>query len=310
MGDLRSIDINLLVVLDAVLAERSLTRAGDAVGMTQPSVSGALAKLRRLLGDELLVRSGRGFELTPRAVELQPLIREALDQVGRTFNLRPMFDPRSSGRRFQISASDYALATMTAPLLAVLAEEAPGVSVEFDALNMVGPIDLLRKDVVVASANRGVPGKRQSLFSDRFVVIVRRDHPRLREGTLTADDMNAMSFVAVEFADNVVMVANDALAAAGITPRVALSLPGFLTVPYMIAGTDLYGIVPERVAERYGAGLGLVVAETPMLHSTLVEAVFWHPSKTKDPALRWLVGMLRKTAERIEFPAEEPEPVL
>ena len=157
----------------------------------------------------------------------------------------------TSDRQFRISASDYALSVMTAPLLAVLQEEAPGISVEFDPLNHVGPVDLLRKDVVVASSDRTVPGKHQSLFSDTFVCLVRRGHPNLVDEALTLDDLNTLPYVDVTFADEVPMVVRDALMSAGVTPFTAMSVSGFLPVPFMIAGTDRYGFVPERIAELY-----------------------------------------------------------
>lgn len=304
MDDLRGIDINLLMVLDAVLQERNLTKAGEAIGLTQSAVSGAVAKLRTVIGDPLLVRSGRTFELTERAAELRPTVSEAIAEVGRTFNLRPMFDPRTSDRRFHISASDYALSVMTAPLLEMLAEEAPEVSVEFDALNSIDPVDLLRKDVVVTAAGRGVPGKHQSLFSDTFVCLVREDHPLLDDGTLSLQDLERMPYIDVAFADDVIGAANDALAEAGVEPRIAMSVPGFLPLPFLIRGTDMFGFVPQRVAEQWAGRLGLAVAETPLSHRTLVEVAYWHPSKNDDPALRWLVDILRATAERIEFSAD------
>lgn len=307
MEELRGIDINLIVVLDAVLEERNLTRAGEAIGMTQPTVSSSVAKLRTIIGDPLLVRAGRSFELTDRAKQLQPIVRQAVNEVGRTFNLRPMFDPAESDRQFRIAASDYALSVMTAPLLAVFAEEAPNVSVEFSALIEVDPVDLLRQDVIVASASRGIPGKRQSLFSDTFVCLVSADHPRLQNGALTLEDLAEMPYVNVSFGEEVVMVANDSLLEAGVTPRVMMSVPGFLPVPYMIEGTEQYGFVPTRVADAFARDLGLVVAKTPLALRTLVEAVYWHPSKNDDPALRWLVEILRKTAERIEFETSEFE---
>lgn len=307
MDELRGIDINLIVVLDAVLEERNLTRAGELIGMTQPAVSSSVAKLRTIIGDPLLVRAGRSFELTDRARQLQPAVREAVNEVGRTFNLRPMFDAATSDRQFRIAASDYALSVMTAPLLAVMSEEAPNASIDFDALLDVDPVDLLRKDVIVASANRGVPGKRQSLFSDTFVCLVSADHPRLRNGELTLEDLSAMHYVDVTFGDEVVMAANDALVEAGVVPNVAMRVPGFLPIPYMLEGTEMYGFVPARVAETFAGRLGLTVANTPLKHRTLVEAVHWHPSKNDDPALRWLVSMLRKTAERVEFADSEAD---
>jgi DNA-binding transcriptional LysR family regulator len=307
MTDLKNIDVNLVVVLDAILSERSLTKAGEAIGMTQPAVSGALGKLRKLLDDPILVRSGRTFELTPKAQDLQPVIRDALKEVGRTFNLRPEFDPLTSDRRFRIWASDYVLATMTSTLLGILETEAPGTSVEFRPLTSepVNPVDLLRTDVVISSTNRGIPGKRQALFSDSFVCLVSKDNPRLRRAGMALSDLADLPFVRVSFGDHIVTVADDALAAAGLEPRIAMTVPGFLTVPFMIEGTDMYGMVPSRVAELYAEQLGLAVVDTPIPHSTLVEAVFWHPSKTSDPALRWLVAILRKTAEMVEFASDD-----
>jgi DNA-binding transcriptional LysR family regulator len=196
---------------------------------------------------------------------------------------------------------------MTSTLLGILEEEAPGTSVEFGPLTTepVDPVDLLRTDVVVSSANAGIPGKRQALFSDSFVCIISETNPRLRRSGMTLVDLADLPFVRVDFGHSIVTVADDALAAAGLDPQVAMTVPGFLTVPFMIEGTDMYGLVPSRVADLYAGQLGLAVIDTPIPKSSLVEAVFWHPSKTSDPALRWLVGILRKTAERVEFASED-----
>lgn len=305
MDDLRGIDINLIVALDAILTERNLTRAGETIGLAQPAMSGAVAKLRVLIGDPLLVRSGRTSELTPRALELQPIARQAVAQVTRTLNIRPEFDPRTSQRQFRLVASDYALSVMTAPLLAVLREEAPNVSVDFRPLIHFGPVDLLREDVTVASASRSLPGKRRALFSDSTVCIVRRGHPRLRDGALTLDDLAAMPYVQVAIGDGVVMYADGALAEAGIVPRVAMLVPGLLAAPYAVAGTDMYSFVPARLAEKFADALDLQVARVPVPMPVLVESAFWHPSRSDDPALMWLLGILLTVAERVEFSAED-----
>jgi DNA-binding transcriptional LysR family regulator len=312
MTDLRNIDVNLIVVLDAILTERSLTRAGEAIGMTQPAVSGALSKLRKLTDDPLLVRNGRAFDLTPKAEELQPLVVDALKEIGRTFNLRPEFDPLTSDRRFRLWASDYVLATMTGALLGILEEEAPGTAVEFGALTNTTftPIELLRADVLVASGNRAIPGKRQALFSDSFVCIMNKDHPRLAQGPITLNDLAEMPFVRVDFGEGITTIPDDALAAAGVATDIAMTVPGFLSVPFMVEATDMWGMVPSRVAELYADELGLVIVDAPVPRSTLVEAAYWHPSKTSDPALRWLVAILRKTAERVEFATEDDLAIL
>ncbi|WEG08500.1 LysR family transcriptional regulator [Microbacterium horticulturae] len=301
MSDLRGIDVNLLVVLDAILTERNLTRAGESIGLTQPGVSGAVAKLRKLFDDPLLVRGGRMSELTPKALELQPIVREAMAEIARTLNMRPMFDPRTTDRQFRITASDYALSVMTAPLLDVLEEQAPGVSVEFSPLINVEPIDLLREDVVVASATRLIPGKHQALFSDTMSCIISADNPRLRNGALTLEDLTQLPYVQVALAQGVVMFADEALTEAGVSPSVARIVPGFLPVPFTVAGTAFFGFAPTRLAELYADELGLAIAQLPLRLPVLVESAYWHPSRTDDPALSWLLGVLRTVSERIEF---------
>lgn len=308
VADLRGIDVNLIVVLDAILTERNLTRAAEVLGTTQPTVSGAAAKLRTMLADPLLVRSGRTSELTPKAQALQPVVRAALAEIDRTLTVRPSFDPRTSDRQFRLSASDYALSVMTAPLLTMLEAQAPGVSIEFSPLNNFDPIDLLREDVAIASAQRGIPGKRMSLFSDTMACIVRSDHPRLHDGSLTLDDLGALPYVQIAFADGIVMFADDVLAERGVALRVARTVPGFLPVPFTVSGSDMFGFVPTRLAELYADELGLTAARIPVTLPVLVEAAFWHPSKTEDPALRWLLGILRDVAERVEFGEAEPTP--
>ncbi|WP_052226698.1 LysR family transcriptional regulator [Microbacterium mangrovi] len=305
MNDLRDIDLNLLVVLDAVLTERNLTRAAETLGTTQPTVSVAVAKLRTLLDDQLLIRSGRVSELTPKAVALQPVVAAAMAQIDRTLNLRPQFDPATSDRRFRLSASDYALSVMTAPLLEVLEREAPRTSIEFSPLYEVEPIDLLRDDVVVAAQQVGVPGKHQALFSDSMVCVVSADNPRLVDGRLSMEDLATLSYVRVSLANGVSLYADDVLAASGISPRVRRTVPGFLPVPFTVAGTEMFGFVPARAAELYADELGLAIARIPLPLPVLVESAYWHPSRNDDPALRWLISTLVRVAEKVEFADED-----
>jgi LysR family nod box-dependent transcriptional activator len=304
MTDLRRVDANLIVVLDAVLTERNLTRAGESVGMTQPAVSGSLTKLRQLLDDPLLVRSGRSFELTPKAQQLQPVVAKAMEQIHRTLALQPTFDPATSDRRFYIAGSDYALATMTGTLLSVLRDAAPGTSVAFSSLPMGGPIpdpvDLLRYDVMISVPNRGIPGKRMSLFSDRFVCIASADNPRLRDGRLSLADLTQLRYVRASFGPHIVTEVDYTLATAGITPQIAVDVVGFALVPFMVAGTSLVSFVPQRLAAQHATSLGLVIARTPVEPSLLIEAAHWHPARSNDPALKWLLDVLRTTAELVE----------
>lgn len=301
--DLRSVDVNLIVVLDAILSEKNLTRAGELAGMTPPAVSGALARLRQQYDDPLLVRVGRGFELTPRAEELIPQVREAMVEISRTLHMLPTFDPATSTRTFWIATSDYVLSELTRPLLEVIERDAPGVNVSFDPLprdQTVTPEDLLRRDVFIAASMRVIPGKRQSLFSDRFVCLVAKNNPRLVNGALSISDLQDLRHVQSSFGPGIASQVDDMLTAAGVAPNIGVSVPGFLAVPFQLQHTSMVGFVPERVAQRYADALGLVVADTPV-SGVLVETAYWHPSRTNDPSLMWLLGKLREAAELIEF---------
>ncbi|MDN3310221.1 LysR family transcriptional regulator [Microbacterium oryzae] len=304
MTDVRKLDLNLVVVLDALLTERNLTRAGERIAMTQPAVSSSLARLRELFDDALLEREGRGFVLTPRAESLVPIVAECMTEIHRTFEVLPKFDPQTSTRTFLVSASDYVLSEITSPLLSLLQRDAPRTRVEFTSLQthaMISPIDLLRCDVSIAGTGRGVPGKRASLFSDRFVCLVDAANPALENGRLSLEALSRLRHVKSTFGANPATHIDDMLSAADLVPSVAATVVGFLPVPFAIAGTPWVGWVPERTAHRYAAPLGLVIAETPIVPSVLVEAAHWHPSKSDDTALQWLVGRLRVAAELVEF---------
>lgn len=316
MSNLRRIDINLILVLDAVLAEKNLTRAAEVVGMSQPAVSGALARLRKQLGDPILVRVGGKFELTPQAAGMHDQVRAAIAEISRTL-LMPSFDPATSTRTFRVSGSDYALAYITSPLLAAIAEQAPGVRVHLDPLDIeehdrsddANVTALLRRDIMivgtgrdvkVVGTDRGMPGEHAALFSDTFVCIAAAGRFD-RDEVLSMEGLAAARCVRSDFGESIITHVDAAFAAAGISPDVGVTVQGFLSVPWAVSGTDLIGFVPERIARQYLAPAGLAIIPTSLPPITLVEAAFWHPSKTADPARRWLVGRLRRAAELLEF---------
>lgn len=303
MADLRRIDMNLIAVLDAILTEMNLTRAGEMVGMTQPAVSGALARLRQQFDDPLLVRAGRSFVITEKAQALKPLVAEAMVEIARTFEIMPNFEPALSTRTFSIAASDYALSQMTSTLLGLIKEVAPTVHVDFTELpadRSVSAVDLLRRDVIIAATGVGIAGKRKSLFSDTFVCIADAKNPWLKDGAFTVDDLKEVRMAKVTFGERVGTPIDVMLSEAGITAHDAVVLRGFLSVPFAVADTEMVGFVPERVAKQHAKDLGLVIAKTPLPAVNLIEAVHWHPSKSDDPAIKWLVSILLKTSEIVD----------
>jgi DNA-binding transcriptional LysR family regulator len=301
---LGGIDLNLLIALGALLEDRNLTHAGERIGMSQPAMSGALARLRKHFGDELLVRVNRGYELSPLAQTLLPHVREALLVVERTLDVSPAFDPLGSRREFSIAISDYALTILTEPLLAVLGGRAPDVNVEFQPI----PSDtdeiekyLLRHDLLIAALGVGVPGRRQMVFSDRFVCIADRRNPRLRDGALSIDDIERLPHARANFGPTVRTPADILLEELGIAARIEVTCQGLLPLPFVVSGTSLIAFVPERLARRLDPSLGVVVAEVPFEGAELVEGAHWHPARSADPAVRWLLGVLREVSERIRL---------
>ncbi|HKT05087.1 MAG TPA: LysR family transcriptional regulator [Rugosimonospora sp.] len=300
---LGGIDLNLLVALGALLRERNVTHAGASVAMSQPAMSGALARLRTHFGDELLRRTGRGYELTPLAEKLLPLVEQALRAVADVLRPDAEFEPTTSTRRFTLSVSDYAMGVLVEPLLGVLHEQAPGVSVDFDP---IPPTDvdmtshLLRRDAMIAALGYGLPGRRQVMFSDRFVCIVAAGNPRLRGGTtLTLADLAGLRHAGATFGPGTLTPADRVLAAAGVERQVEVTVQGLMPLPFIVAGTDLCAFVPERLARRCATILDLVVTEVPLPTIELVEAAHWHPSRTADPSLAWFRRVLAEASRRI-----------
>ena len=298
MPGVRGVDFNLLVALRALLEERNVTRAGTAVNMSQPAMSAALGRLREHFGDELLQRTGRTYELTAFAQELLTEVARALDAVATALSPWESFDPATSTRRFTVSGSDYALAVLVEPLMTVIGRRAPGITVDFDPVPPPGSdmlAHLLRRDLLIAAMGYDFPGRRQVVFSDRFVCVVSAENPRLLDGRLTMQDLVEMPYAAA-FGGLLQTPADAVLAEAGIAPGVEVSVQGLLALPFAVSGTDLCAFVPERLLERCPVTLELAVAEVPLEDPELAEAAYWHPSRQSDPSVQWLREVLREVS--------------
>ena len=185
---LREVDANLLLSLHALLEERNLTHAGERMTMSQPAMSGALARLRKHFDDELLVRVGRGFELTPLAEQLRPVVAEAVEAAEALLGNQREFDPASSSQRFTVSMSEYAMTVLAEPLT-----NAAGRAGTRPARSRSTPIDvapdqfetqLMRRDLIIGPLGFEFPGRLQPVFTDELVCVVARDNPRLVDGAL------------------------------------------------------------------------------------------------------------------------------
>jgi DNA-binding transcriptional LysR family regulator len=289
------IDLNLLAVLGALLEYRNVTRAGERLNLSQPTMSGSLARLRQHFGDELLIRSGREYHLTPMAIALLPAVREALGQVERTLSVPAEFDPSTSTRRFSIAISAQSTLALSG-LLRRVRELAPGVRLDTwpiaSALMETGH-NLPACDVLIAPQGYRSDGDPEVLLRDRVVYVADPANPRLQDGRLrfTAEDLAALPHAAARLQAAALVM--DALDGLGVTPKVAATTGGWLPLPFLVAGTELVAAVPERLARRVSAAAGVTVIEPPFETVEIVEVAWWHPMRGADPALTWLRGLIR-----------------
>lgn len=292
-------DLNLLVALKALLEEGNVTKAGAKIGKSQPAMSTALARLRRHYKDELLVRVGRDYELTPFAKTLVPSVRRTMNAVETALAAGRAFDPRVSDHVFRLTATDYAITVLGEPLLKRVSELAPGVRLELDAI----PLDmhesergLMHCDALIGPLGFGFDGSHEPLFRDRFVCIVDPANPRLREGRLDLKDLEALPHAVRSSGRTHVAPADRVLDELGIRRRVQVSTVGWLPLPFLVAGTDLVAVMPERLALRVAVPAGLAVVEPPFGRVELVETLWWHQDRAIAPEHVWLRRTLIEVA--------------
>ena len=301
--DYRGLDLNLLVSLEVLLTERHVTRSAEKLGITQPAMSAALARLRALFGDQLLVRSPHGLARTPRAERLLEQVGQLMVIVERITALPAEFDPRTSRRTFTLIGTDFVEFILLPPLMAALAQDAPLLEIVFkepdpksiEAAMAAGTLDLAIG--YLPDAPNGLI--RTTLFREPFVCIARRGHPSLLDDDLSLSRYVEMQHVQALMRDGTMYAAaiDGALAARGLDRKVSLWQPSFLAVASVVARTDLVGTVPERVATHAAGHLPLKAYEAPLPLPSPEFALYWHPRNRDDPGHRWLrdriVGLLR-----------------
>ena len=299
-------DANLLLSLHALLEEKNLTHAGERMTMSQPAMSGALARLRKHFDDELLIRVGRGFELSPLADQLKPAVADAVEAAEALLGNQREFDPASSSRLFTVSMSEYAMTVLAEPLIRHLGDQAPGCSLALDPVD-VGPgqfeAQLLRRDLIIGPLGFEFPGRTQPVFTDKLVCVVDRDNPRLMNGALTVDDLREMPHAVAQFgaAGERRRPLEVEMERIGVTDRTVLAqVTSLLVLPFAVSGTDMCAFVPSRLVGRSADILGLAVATTPLDPVRITEAAHWHHRRDAEPAVVWLRHLLYDVAVSVE----------
>ena len=291
---LNAIDLNLLVVLDALLRCGSVKRAAGELHLSPSATSHALARLRELLDDPVLVRAGRSMVLTPRAEGLREELASVLGRVEQLLVPQREVEPRALARAFRIAATDYVELEVLAPLSHHLRELAPGV----DLHAIPQPTDIpaaLRAnacDLAVAVLREAPPDlRKRPLFEEHFVLLMRRGHPASR-GRLTPRRYAALEHVLIAPRGEPRGIVDELLEREGLRRRVARCVSGFHVAPSLVAESDYVLTVASRVAQRYAKQLDLVIRKPPLSLPSFELAAIWHQRYEHDLEHRWLRELL------------------
>ena len=282
------LDLNLLRVFDAVLQQRSVTAAAARLGLTQPAVSNALARLRALFGDALFVRTPAGMEATPFARGVAEPVRQALALLDSALAHGPGFDPGSATRALRFYMSDLGQIEFLPPLIERAQRAAPGVRLEAVALEVEDIGDALASGALDLAVGflpgLGPPVRRRALFRDPYRCLMRADHPIK---ALTKRKFLGASHALVTYRGGH-RVVEEALERAGLARRIALRLPHFTVVPMVLERTDLICTLPARVAHVFERRGKLKSLPPPVAIPVADVAVHWHERFEADPGNRWL----------------------
>jgi DNA-binding transcriptional LysR family regulator len=295
--NLSRVDLNLLVHLDALLAERSVTRAAARVGLGQSAMSHNLARLRDLFSDELLTRGPEGLRPTPRALALVEPVRIALAQIQVLVSRDDAFDPRTAERTFSVGLPDSMEILIVPSLLAYLREVAPGIHLRLhniDSSKLLDDLDADRLDLAVGYgvfAQGQAHHKRRLLFTETYLCMFNAERTGIT-ASISLDDYLRLPHVLTSLRPGERGVVDDALEKLGLRRTVVLTTPRFLAVPSLVARAPVVVTMHARLARFFAAELGLSLSLPPVELQDMAVSLLWHASYDHDPAHAWLRQMM------------------
>lgn len=300
--DLHKFDLNLLAVFDALMREQHVGRAGERLGLTQPAVSHALGRLRRLLDDPLFVKHAKGVRPTARAEALADAIAPALRTLRTSLRRDDAFDPAQVRRTLVIGASDYIDLTLAPSLMAHLREKAPDFDIRLRPTSRETVLqDLRRQEIDIAIgplAFAPAAVELTPLFTERLVMIGRRGHPKLNS-ELTAEGFAALSHLLVSQRGDAFGSVDSALREIGLSRRIAITVPHFMAAPFIVGETDLVAVMAERVARRLAEAAGVSIHGMPIVVPPWTVGLARLKGAQDDPAIDWLVGLISEISLEI-----------
>jgi DNA-binding transcriptional LysR family regulator len=294
---IRQLDGALLLIFQTLVRQRRTTAAAERLGLSQPAISHALARLRRLFDDPLFVRRPHGLEPTPVALELAPKVDAVIEAVELAFGGSPRFDPASAARSFRIDSPDFAAGLVGPALHARFRREAPGCRFAIGLSLGEAALRRLRNhetDLAIGQfLNPPASLVATPMFSDRYVVVLREGHPAMA-GSLDAQAFQALDWVAVSVAGDYRTPNERSLAEQGLSRRIVAAAPRFSIAFAMVAASDAGCIAPRRLALAQAEAFGLVVVETPSPLRT-IEVIAMRRA-APDAGVDWLVDAVREAA--------------
>jgi LysR family transcriptional regulator, nod-box dependent transcriptional activator len=301
IGSLRRFDLNLLLSLHALLHTRNVTQAGDWIGVTQPAMSSDLRRLRQMFKDELLVRVGREYQLTPLASSLVKPLTHAIADIERALTWRPAFDPRTDTRSFSVAMGDHIMALFLPVLATRLPREAPNVTIHTRGLSGLNQYPVTAAvegevDLSIGAFETLPDACSEVLYTERWVCAVSDDHPEVGEH-MSLELFCRLPHLEWRLRTPVVQSHAELLyASKGIERQVLLTTESFALLPAIVRGSRLVALVHERLGRRVP---GLRLLDPPVPIPDVVESMYWSTSMGQEPGHVWLRGLMRSIASAL-----------
>lgn len=296
MTSIDHIDLNLLRVFQAIVEERSLTKAGERLALSQPAVSYSLGRLRTLFDDPLFIRTRAGMQPTPVALELADIVGRALDTVRQALRYAERFDPATSTRTFRLSLSDAGEMAYLPALCAALQKAAPRVKLVVEPMRVEEMEEALRSsrlDFAIGNLPLLLPRTKHGLLFEESYVCMTRNRPDLPRGNeLKLEQFLTASHVQINSLEHSHHALDDALRSQGVGRNVALVLPHFVAVPSVLAATDLLATLPERLAHILNRGDAFRIYALPVHVPKAAVTMHWHEHFNDDEGIVWMRGLI------------------
>jgi DNA-binding transcriptional LysR family regulator len=287
--NLRKLDLNLLIALDVLIAEVSVTKAAEKLNMSQSAMSHALKRLRIILHDDILIRTSREMEVTPYARQISDRVRQILTEIESTLLSKETFNPATGQSTFRIAASDYVEATIGINLVQQLDTQAPGIRIRITNLDKETVMDTLDENRIDLIINARLPLKswhlEQNLYREEFVCVV-RSNEALTE--LSVEDYLRRSHLLVSMRDDFQGAGDEILKRQQQSRQVIWSTPHFMAIPFLLANSDCVALLPRRMAQQCAKAMDLKLLPPPMAMEGFTVSMIWHQRNTNRPQHQWL----------------------